>query len=424
MNLLHVSAGYAPFLGGAEVYVQTMSERFAAHGHHVTVLATNAREVEYYWNPRKAHTEPGSEMLNGVRVERFAVGHLPLSPWSFYALRRFATLIAPWPASLRLLRSLVRYMPSVPDVERVLAALNAPFDLVHAINISLEFPVIAAWRYARRKGLPFVVTPFVHVGEYDNADVLINYVMPHQLEVLVDADAVVVQTAIEAEALVRLGVLRDRIHRLGMGVDLDDLIGGDAAKCQDAYALKPPIVTFLGVVTYDKGSFHLVRAVEQLWEEGVEVSLVIAGRSVDEFDRFYKTLSPETQQRIVHPGLVMGQDKRDLLAATAMLALPSRIDSFGIVYLEAWACGKPVIGARAGGVPDVIADGRDGLLVEFGDVSGLADAIRSLVEDSNRAVEMGARGREKVVTTYTWDRIYAKLQDVYGQVMNLHEDGA
>ena len=82
-------------------------------------------------------------------------------------------------------------------------------------------------------------------------------------------------------------------------------------------------------------------------------------------------------------GVVQGQIKQDLLAATDIFVLPSRIDSFGIVFLEAWAYGKPVIGGNAGGIPDVIAHGHDGLLVDYGDVDGLADAMRTLLLDAS-----------------------------------------
>jgi glycosyltransferase involved in cell wall biosynthesis len=177
-------------------------------------------------------------------------------------------------------------------------------------------------------------------------------------------------------------------------------------------------VTFLGVVTRDKGSFDLVHALEQLWAQGLRAHLVIGGQPVDEFNHFFKHLSVETQQRIIRLGVVAGQDKQDLLAATDVLALPSRIDSFGIVYLEAWAYGKPVIGGRAGGVPDVISGQIDGLLVDFGNVPQLAQAIRRLVSDRAEAVEMGARGRAKVEQFYTWDRIHSLLTSIYDDLIN------
>ncbi len=439
MRLLHVNAAYTPFLGGAEVYTQAISEGFARAGDDVTLVTTNAAEVEYFWNPRKRHVAPGCEQLNDVDVVRCRVGHLPLSPWSFYLLRRLATSLARlagsssarwrrsndatgWSARslnvLRVLRRLARHMPPVPDIETTLAELNGPFDIVHGVNIALEWPLLAAWRYARDRGVPFIATPFVHVGEPGRRDVLINYVMPHQLEALRDADAVIVQTEIERQALIQLGVKAGQLHRLGMGVDLKNLKGGKADRFRKRYGLDGPIVTFLGVVTYDKGSFHLVQALERLWAKGRHVHLVIAGPPVDEFLRFYERLAPATRERVLTLGPVQGRSKQDLLAATDVFVLPSRIDSFGIVYLEAWACGKPVIGARAGGVPDVIEDGVDGLLVDFGDVAGLSSAIRTLLDHPARAQRMGQRGRAKVEAHYTWDTICSRLGAVYDQLVS------
>ncbi len=105
-----------------------------------------------------------------------------------------------------------------------------------------------------------------------------------------------------------------------------------------------------------------------------------------------------------------------MLAATDLFAMPSRIDSFGIVYLEAWAYGVPVIGCRAGGVPDVIDDGQDGVLVDYGDEAGLATAIEGLLADPERRRAMGRQGRAKVEAHYTWDRIYRGLAAVYQEL--------
>jgi glycosyltransferase involved in cell wall biosynthesis len=418
MNLLHVNAAYPPFVGGAETYARTISERCVANGQAVTLVTTNAAEVEYFWNPRKRHVDPGRETVNGVDVIRCSVSHLPFAPLSFYVLRRMATLLARWPHSSPALRHLTPHMPGVPHLAATLNQLPGAFDLVHGINIAVEWPLLAAWRYARQRQLPFAATPFVHVGEQSRQDVLINYVMPHQLEALRDADAVIVQTGIERQVLIELGIPEDRLHRLGMGVNLAELQGGDAQRFRARYGLNDLIVTFLGVVTRDKGSFDLVHALEQLWAQGLQAHLVIGGQPVDEFNRFFKRLPMETQQRIIRLGVVAGRDKQDLLAATDVLALPSRIDSFGIVYLEAWAYGKPVIGGRAGGVPDVIDDQIDGLLVDFGNVPQLAGAIQRLLSDRARAVEMGARGRAKVERFYTWDRIHGLLTAIYHDLVS------
>jgi len=419
MQILHVNAAYPPFLGGAEVYTQAISEYFQRAGDEVTVVTTNAGEVEFFWNPRKFHVSAGRENQDGIQVIRCSVGHLPFSPWSFYALRKMATILARLPIDLMpVFRHIAPHMPSVPDIEDTLEGLSFDYDVVHGINVALEWPLLAAWRYARFKGVPFVTTPFVHVGEHDSREVLINYIMPHQLEALQDADAVIVQTDIEKQALTQVGIAPQRIYRLGMGVDLAELRGGSSVRFRERYNIAEPIITFLGVVTYDKGSFHLIRAMEQLWAQGSDAHLVVGGPTVDEFEHFYKSLSQQTRQRISLLGPVLGESKQDLLAATDIFVLPSRIDSFGIVYLEAWSYSKPVIGARAGGVPDVITQGEDGLLVDFGDVDDLAVGIATLLDDSEKARSMGQRGREKVENHYTWEQICETLRGVYEHVVH------
>ena len=84
-----------------------------------------------------------------------------------------------------------------------------------------------------------------------------------------------------------------------------------------------------------------------------------------------------------------------------------------MVYLEAWACGLPVVGCAAGGVPAVVEDGADGLLVPFGDADALADGLVTLIDDPARRRAMGARGRGKAESRYTWEIQYGKLKRLY-----------
>jgi glycogen(starch) synthase len=417
MRILHTNAAYWPFVGGAESYLRAMSERLVRDGHAVTVATTDASGVQCFWDPRQPRLSDGEALVDGVRVVRSRVGHLPLSPWSFYLLRRLATDLA-WllPNNHTILDGLAPFMPSVPNLERDLEGLGHGFDLVHGVNISLEWPLLAGLRFARRLGLPFVATPFVHVGDWA---VQRFYTMPHQLVALCNADRVIVQTGIEADELVRLGVSRDRIVRLGMGVDLEQTRGGDGARFRAQHGIDGPVITFMGAVTDDKGAVHLLGAMQRLWDKGDDSTLVLAGQTVapSTFERAYQELPQEHRRRVRRMGLVRGQLKQDLLAGTDLVALPSRVDSFGIVYLEAWAYGVPVIGCEAGGVPDVIDNGQDGLLVGFGDRESLAAAIESLLADPGRRRTMGQRGRAKVEARYTWDRIYEGLLATYRELV-------
>jgi glycosyltransferase involved in cell wall biosynthesis len=417
MRILHANAGYWPFVGGAETFVRAISERLVRDGHEVVVATTDATAVQCYWDPGWTRTTRTEGVVDGVHVVRSRLAHLPLSPWSFHLLRRLATDLARLPLDTnQLLDRVAPFMPWVPEMEKNLEQLPLGFDLVHGVNIALEWPLLAGWRYARRHGLPFVATPFVHVGE---RAVQRFYTMPHQLAALRNADRVIVQTDIEGDELARLGVHPEAIARLGMGVDLNKLRGGVAERFCAQYGIDGPVVTFMGALTDGKGVVHLLRAMQLLWQSGSQATLVLAGSVVEpsSVERSYGSLPEAHRTRIRRLGQVQGQVKQDLLAASDVFALPSRVDSFGIVYLESWAYGVPVIGCRAGGVPDVINDGEDGVLVEFGDVAALANAIDRLLSAPEQRRAMGQAGQAKVGARYTWEQIYSKLLAIYQELV-------
>jgi glycosyltransferase involved in cell wall biosynthesis len=95
----------------------------------------------------------------------------------------------------------------------------------------------------------------------------------------------------------------------------------------------------------------------------------------------------------------------------------SNTDSFGVVYLEAWASGKPVIACRNTPQEGLIDDGADGLLVEYGNSEELAHAIRQLLSDRGLRSRLGETGRRKVRAHYTWKRIAAQVRDEYRKLV-------
>ena len=122
-----------------------------------------------------------------------------------------------------------------------------------------------------------------------------------------------------------------------------------------------------------------------------------------------------------HIHFLFGLSQEELFACYAhcdVFALPSRAEGFGLVFLEAMANSKPVIGGAHGGTPDVIEDGVSGLLVPHGDVAMLSAALVSLLADPARASEMGARGRQRVQTDYTFERFQSGLDHVLEEVLS------
>jgi len=172
-------------------------------------------------------------------------------------------------------------------------------------------------------------------------------------------------------------------------------------------------VLHLGTKARDKGSITVLEAMQQLWASGSQASLVMAGSSLSEFDHFLRNQHVRPG-RLLNLSFVSDEEKRDLLAATNILVHPSRVESLGLVYLEAWANAKPVIAANTPVSREVVAGENDGLLVPFGDSAALAGAIQRLLQNQQLCEFLGRNGQKKVQNRFSsraaLDRIYPFFQ--------------
>ena len=156
-----------------------------------------------------------------------------------------------------------------------------------------------------------------------------------------------------------------------------------------------------------KGMDTLITALPRLLPRFPELQLAAVGDGDDR--AWLEDLAEETGvERHVH--FLSGLSYAELAACYAhceMFALPSKGEGFGLVYLEAMACGKPVIGGAHGGAPEVIDDGKTGYLVPHGDAAQLATAIETLLADPALEQEMGRRGRQRVENEFRFS-VFAK----------------
>ncbi len=424
MHILHIIQRYWPIHGGAEIHLGEISARFAAAGHRVTVATSDARDFELFWHPRRRRFTERETWHNHVRILRFPVRHLPISTLAYPGLRRLLWIFSALrPVPVTVMHRIARFTPWIPDFWRWLRETEDAFDLVAGMTICFEPLLDAGLRYARRHQIPFVMYPLTHLGagSQPGEDELSRfYTMRHQMALVRQSDAIVAQTPAERDFYVAHGVDSARIKVVGPGFYPEEVMGGDGERFRARYHLHGPIVFMLSKMSFDKGVMHTIEAMQRVWRQGCQAHLVLAGDVLDTFHTYYERLPVSVRRRILLLGIVSEEEKRDLLAAGDVLAMPSRTDSFGIVYLEAWAYGKPVIGARTWGVMDVIEDQADGLLVPFGDVPALAKAIARLVENPIEAHKMGKRGRAKALSEHTWDRKYPQVRDLY---LDLVADG-
>jgi glycogen(starch) synthase len=421
MRILYITPSYPPKIGGGERYVQAIAQAAAAAGHKVTVVTTDISDNPefWHWHPARRHLPPSVSIEDRVTVVRCPAIGLR-GGWTCLTLWRKAMVLLGGLGSRTapLLAAMAQRIPSVPGFERALRELATP-DLVHAYNLSWEYPLVLGWRLACERDIPFVLTPFAHLGANVSARVTRNITMPHQLEILRNADAVLALPSAEAEGLIALGIDPACVHAVGSGHDAPPIAPSGPDLLQD---IDRPVVVFVGRVSRDKGALVAADAVRLLASESSPAPvLVLLGPIDDSFRRYYARLSKRERAYIRLLGPVSEADKHAILERSSLLVLPSRVDSFGIVLLEAWAHGKPVIGARAGGIPGVIDDGVDGLLVPWGDARSLAVAIREILADPANARAMGEAGRLKTEMRYTWPAVYRQIERIYENVVRQHK---
>ncbi|QLH81190.1 glycosyltransferase family 4 protein [Halosimplex pelagicum] len=170
-----------------------------------------------------------------------------------------------------------------------------------------------------------------------------------------------------------------------------------------------PHVVFVSNLVERKGVSELVGAVEAVLErrDGIRVSIAGDGPLADEVER----LSAEHDE-VSYLGYVSEQRKRELLGEGSIFVLPTYAEGLPIAMLEGMAGGNAVVSTAVGSIPEVI-DRDTGLLVDPGDVAGLADALETLATDAERRRAMGANCRTAVEDRYSWDRVIDELVSAY-----------
>lgn len=197
-------------------------------------------------------------------------------------------------------------------------------------------------------------------------------------------------------------------------------IAGNALREKYGFDDKSAVLLFVGALDrahYFKGVEILIRALSYLPDQRAKLLIVGDGDLRPVYQK--KAIKMGLSGRVFFCGRVPDEELPAYYNICDILILPSITmgEAFGVVLLEAMACGKPVIASNLPGVRSVVSDGEDGLLARPGDVRDLAEKIQMLLDDPQRRREMGERGRAKVEEKYAWPRIIPRLVQVYEEVL-------
>ena len=206
-----------------------------------------------------------------------------------------------------------------------------------------------------------------------------------------------------------LGVPEDRITVVGNGTDPERFVPMDVSAARASLGLdQARVILTVGRLTPRKGIDTVIRALPSVIERVPNAVYMVVGEGEDRARLEALAAEMGVTDHVLFEGSVPFSQLPSTYNLCDVFVTPSRsappsVEGFGIVFLEVNACGKPVIGARSGGIPDAIVDGETGLLVEPDDEPGLAEALISLLSDPARCRALGDAGRARVEQACTWD---------------------
>ena len=401
MKIVHIIQRYPPAVGGSETWCREVSRYLRAVGDDVKVLTLDVLEEEDYWrepSPQQSTMRVGRlDWDDGIVVRRYrrslpihSVHHLVFKALLDWTLRIYF------------------YGPHSIEMYGRLSGEVAEADVVHLHTIPYPHNLVGymAARLCRKQ---VVITPHFH-PEHPHYERWVNYWLMRR------CDAVIAVSEYEREYLVSKGITARKIVVTGNGVHPEDYVAKNlpqfAADLRRGHGLSEAtkLILFVGRKLEYKGLTTLVEAFKQL-SAAEDVALLLAGPSSPWFDTYYAQLSDRDRGRLIDLGLVGEQAKVNLLHLADVLVLPSRFEAFGIVFLEAWACGTPVIGAATGAIPSVIGEG--GLTFKYGNACELAAKLRLILNDGEQSRAMAVQGQRRLSEKFTWEKIGRATRQAY-----------
>ncbi len=250
------------------------------------------------------------------------------------------------------------------------------------------------------------------------------------------ADAVIaVSESTKADVLRLFSVDPARVQVIHNGIDLEEYRErrDDAVLRRHGIDSSQPYVLFVGRITRQKGIIHLVRALKHL-DPGFQVVLCAGAPDTPEIAREMKSAVDQARQEragvIWIEAMVPKDEIIALYSGAALFVCPSIYEPFGIINLEAMACGTPVVASAVGGIPEVVTDGETGRLVPVEQMKvapfepvnadtftfNLAEAINELMRDEARRRYLGKKARERVEEFFSWEAIARKTAELYREV--------
>jgi len=294
---------------------------------------------------------------------------------------------------------------------------NNRVDVVHTQGIrQMLVAFIASKIFCRnpKTGITVSVHTTLHGSAYEKVTLLVESLL---LNLCADIAMPVAKSV--ANKLITLGLFPKKVVPVYNGIDLelfDTIMCGDECVSSFPHDFKSSsyiIVGYFATMIQRKGHKYLIKAISEVAKEFPNIRLVITGNGLlrNELETLSKRLG--IKDKVLFTGEIEYRSLYQLLRRVAIFAFPSLAELFPFAILEAMAAGKPIVATDVGGVSEAVIDGVNGYLVPPRDPTSLANAILKLINDSEKAKEMGKNSRRLAEEKFNLPKIAYDLTKCY-----------
>ncbi len=378
MNILIINYEFPPIGGGAGKAAFNLARQLDRAGHRVDVLTSRMKG------------QPAEKKENGMMVYRVMSWRKGIHDCGFRGALTFL-ISAVWPF-LRLTH-------------------RNDYDVIHYF-FGLPTAILSLLPGSHRK-IPYIVSlrgsDVPGYDEYNkNLQSIHRLILPFTQTIWRRAGQLVAVTrslkdkALESLPGTRINVIPNGVDSLFLNLSIPEYKKGNRFK----------LISVARLIER-KGIQDLLMALAQLQDPDISLLIVGDGRYKDQLQKQCRDLSLE--DRVTFYGFCHPHDLPGLLADKDAFILTSRAEAFGNVFAEAMACGLPVIGSDAGGIPDLVGE-DNGILVKPGNIEMIKRAIASMKASTEKKMQMGASNREKILGKYTWENVTNQYISLYHAV--------
>jgi glycosyltransferase involved in cell wall biosynthesis len=394
VKILHVIPYFYPAwrFGGSIKVAYDVSRKLVERGHSVTVYTTDILD-------EKTRVDDLYRNVEGVNV---------------YYFKNLS------------LKAANRRMYFAPSLISAVSDNADSFDIVHIHGNRTTLTPILHY-FLKKTSVPYVVQAHGGLPNLSRQRLKKLYDLFFGYNLLKDASKVIALTSVEAKQFESMGVPKSKIAIVPNGIDLSeftDLQSQGSFKRKFGIHENKKIILYLGRIHKNKGIDFLVKAYAKMVKimDLKETVLVIAGPDdgyLSEVRVLVNFLG--ISNSVFFTGLLSNEDKISAYVDASICAYLSRFEPFGIVTLEAAACGVPVIVCKETPMANIVDEGKFGFSVKHGDINKLAEIVRNLLNDDKILGELSQAGRGFVFRNFDWADKVAKLEQVYNGVVNKNQ---